>query len=121
MGDVLWIAFRVDGRDLEWCVEPGPPRRLHVRSRTGDYHVRAEIGDDAFGKIHGRPTASWVRPPLVIGSEYPLGHLDPDAPFQLGGPGAELVPYAIIHTELVRSLVGRWVSRKRYFKRRPGP
>jgi hypothetical protein len=112
----MWIPFRINGRDLEWQLSEGPTRYLHVRSRCGGYHVQSTILDDVFARTNGRISASVVSAPLVIGPEFPLGSSVPCAQFQMEG-GFELAPYGIIHTELVRSLVGRWSFRRRY--RRP--
>lgn len=113
----MWIPFRIDGREMEWQLSEEPSRYLHVRSRRGSYHVQAAILDDAFARTNGRIVASVVCAPLVIGPEFPLGSRIPNTPFQMEG-GAELAPYGIIHTELVRSLVGRWSFRRRYRRSR---
>ncbi len=115
-GRTMWIPFRIDGRDMEWHLSEGPARHLYVRSHCGDYHVQSAIRDDAFARANGRIIASLVGAPLVIGPEFPLGSRSAHTPFQMEG-GFELAPYGIIHTELVRSLVGRWSFRRRY--RRP--
>jgi hypothetical protein len=112
----MWIPFRINGRDLEWQLIEGRTRYLQVRSLCGGYHVQSMILDDVFARTNGQVSGSLVGAPLIIGPEFPLGSSTSCVQFQMEG-GFELAPYGIIHTELVRSLVGRWGSRRRY--RRP--
>src|SRR5262249_51220148 len=114
---LMWFPLKIDGRGLEWHVQDGPNRYLHIRSLDGDYRVQSTILDDVFARDEkGRVVLSAVGAPLVIGPEFPFGHLNADVPFSLEG-GFEFAPYGIIHTELVRSFVGRWACRRRYRRR----
>jgi hypothetical protein len=110
----MWISFRLDGRDMEWTVTDTPTRYLCVRSRDGHFEVRAMILDNVFAKSSGKVVLSLIEKPVVIGTEFPLGSTVTGVPFELVGRGFELAKHGIIHTELVRSLVGRWCHRRRY-------
>jgi hypothetical protein len=104
----------MDGRDLEWAVSDGPQRELHVRSVDGRFEVRAGIRDGVFTTLDGSVPPSVIEGPVVIGEEFPLGSPAADWPFRVGGPGFELAEEGRIHTELVRSLLGRWAHRRRH-------
>ena len=111
----MWNTFRINGRELEWCVVPGGARtrRLFVRSLTGEFYVQSMILDDAFAKPKGYLVASLVGTPLILGKEFPLGTPAPVPPPELA-EAFEIAEYGIIHTEFVRSLVERWAHRSRY-------
>jgi hypothetical protein len=113
----VWTGFRMDGRDLEWEVTGTAPRYLHIRSRDGRFAVRATILDDVFARDNGRIVLSLISTPVVVGAEFPLGRPAGEWPFQLGGDGFEVARYGLIHTELVRSLIGRWAHRRRHRSR----
>ena len=111
----MWHRFRYHGREYEWTITR--LRRLHVRSVGGDYYVRCIILDyDAAGHPN-HDTFSLIFAPTIIGSEFPIGKQLPDPPRDLGNH-AEYVKHGIVHTELVRSLLGRWENRSRYHARR---
>lgn len=76
--------------------------------------MRATVLDDVFARDNGRIVLSAIAEPVVLGSEFPLGCPAPASPFVLSGRWFEVAKYGIIHTELVRSLVGRWSHRRRY-------
>jgi hypothetical protein len=104
----------MDGRDLEWEVGETPPRYLRIRCGDGRFEMQAMILDDVFARVNGRITLSLIAEPVVLGTEFPLGHPASEWPFQLSGKGFEVAKDGIIHTELVRSLIGRWAHRRRY-------
>jgi hypothetical protein len=110
----VWTRFRIDGRDLEWLVSDGPPRELHVRSVDGRFEVRASIRDGVFVTSDGSVPPSVIDAPVVVGQEFPLGSPASEWPYHVGGLGFELAEGGFIHTELVRSLLGRWAHRRRH-------
>lgn len=110
----MWIPFRMHGRDLEWQVSDTPSRQLHVRSRDGRFELRATILDDVFARDNGRIGLSLIANPVVVGIEFPLGCPLPESRFQFSNKSFEVAKYGIIHTELVRSLIGRWTNRRRH-------
>jgi hypothetical protein len=108
------MRFRMDGRDLEWAVTDGPPRELHVRSVDGRFAVRAGIRDGVYATLDGSVPPSVIEGPVVIGEEWPLGSPASEWPHGVGGLGFELAENGRVHTELVRSLLGRWAHRRRH-------
>jgi hypothetical protein len=76
--------------------------------------MQATILDDVFARDKGRIVLSLIANPVVLGTEFPLGCPSSESPFELPDQGFEVAKYGIIHTELVRSLVGRWAHRRRY-------
>lgn len=109
----MWTSFRLNGRDLEWCVTDGPSRRLLIRSRAGDFSVQSMILDNALGKVGGESPRSVVGPPMILGTEFPLGCRAPEPPIAFKEV-FEIAEYGIIHTEFVRSLIDRWTHRGRF-------
>lgn len=112
-----WTPFRMEGRELEWQVTDVPQgnlRYLHIRSRDGRFKMRATVLDDVFALVKGRIGLSIIEYPLVLGDEFPLGQQWSECPYHLSGNKFEVAMYGIIHTELVRSLIGRWTHRRRY-------
>ena len=110
----MWTPFRMDGRDLEWRVSGDAPRRLDIRSLDGKFAVRAWVLDDAFALYQGKVVLSVIANPTILGEEFPPGCPSDRWPHQLGGRGVEFARHGIIHTELVRSLLGRWTHRRRH-------
>jgi hypothetical protein len=105
---------------LEWRVSDGSPRVLDIRSVDGRFAVQAAVLDDAYAREQGHIVLSIIDRPVVLGEEFPLGRPRSEWPHQVGGDGAEFARYGIIHTELVRSLLGRWAHRRRH-RSRPVP
>jgi len=108
-----WHRFRIDHRDFEWAVMDGSPRRLEVRSAVGEYRVVCSIMDNPPHDVRNYIARSFVLAPTILGSEFPRGaHLEA-VPVSLDG-GFEVAEHGLIHTEFVRSLLGRWENRSRY-------
>jgi hypothetical protein len=116
----VWTTFRMDGRDLQWRVSDSSPRVLEIRSVDGKFAVQAVVRDDAYARDRGKIVHSVIEGLVILGDEFPPGRPRAEWPYALGGGGAELARYGIIHTELVRSLLGRWAHRRRH-RSRPAP
>jgi hypothetical protein len=110
----------MDGRELEWQVSDGSPRRLEIRSLDGRFVVQALVRDDAYARERGKIVLSVIDGLVILGEEFPLGRPRAEWPYSLDGTVAELARYGIIHTDLVRSLLGRWAHRRRH-RSRPAP
>jgi hypothetical protein len=108
-----WHRFKIDGREFEWAVTDVRPRRLEVRSTTGDYHVACHIRDDQKGDERNQIARSWVLAPTILGREFPRGARLEAVPVSLDG-GFEIAEHGLIHTEFIRALLGRWENRSRY-------
>src|SRR5438034_366319 len=112
----MWFPFRMNGRDLEWTLECTTRRRiLLVRSCCGDFRIQSTILDGVLVEIERVLWDALVAPPLVLGTEFPLGCYVHDVPFEMTGT-YRFAKYGVIHTEFVRSLVERW-SNRRYRRR----
>lgn len=108
-----WHHFRADGRDFEWAAMDGQPRRLEVRSVTGNYRVVCAIVDNQPHDMRNQIARSFVLAPTILGTEFPRGSRLEAVPVSLDG-GFEVAEHGLIHTEFVRSLLGRWENRSRY-------
>lgn len=108
-----WQRFRIDGREFEWSVSEGRPRRLEVRSASGEYHVACHVLDNDKGDERNEIARSKVLAPTILGREFPRGSRLDAVPVSLDG-SCETAKHGLIHTEFVRSLLGRWESRSRY-------
>jgi hypothetical protein len=108
-----WHQFKIDRREFQWAVSDEQPRRLRVRSTTGDYHVVCAVLDRPRGDERDPIARSMVLAPTILGLEFPRGSRLKTVPVSLDG-GFELAEHGLIHTEFVRSLLGRWENRSRY-------
>ena len=114
----MWIPFRLDGRNLEWqVVADGSDRCLQIRSTDGAFEVHSRVNDNLYYKPNGKLEASAVYPPQLIGREFPPGCPIAEGTYPFSGTGFEIAKYGMIHTDFVRSLIGRWTYRRRYHER----
>lgn len=109
----MWQRFKYNQREFEWAVTKQPSRCLLVRSVDGNFHVQCLIHDNVNPDPARQIDRSWVLAPTIIGTEFPLGQVLPNVPVSLDG-AFEVAEHGVIHTELVRSLIGRWENRSRY-------
>ncbi len=109
----MWHRFKTDGREFEWQLIEGRSRRLDVRSVSGDYHVQCQIQDNQLVDSPNQIARSWILAPTIVGAEFPRGSRLLTVPVSLDG-SFEIAEHGIIHTEFVRSLLGRWENRTRY-------
>lgn len=109
----MWHRFKLNQREFEWTITDKPSRCLYVRSIDGDYHVQSLIHENENPISVTQDNSSLILAPTILGNEFPLGEQLPKVPISLEG-AFEIVKHGIIHTDLVRSLMGRWENRSRY-------